>query len=622
MKTTKRSLLASGLAVLVCIAMLAGATFAWFTDSVVNKGNKIQSGSLSIDAYAYDLDKDGTGGFTIEGVNGGKPFTFEEEGQDLKKDPNPILNETLWEPGKSSAKLLKVQNNGTLAAKIKLEFVLTDGGLQDALWFDFIQVKDGQVTGQFTKRPMSELATIAQNLELPVLAGQNVQFILVYGMNEEAGNEYQDKSFSADIAILATQYTEEEDGFGSDQYDKDAEYKAWDGETTDTDWFEQADPDAPSYELDSPEALAGLAQLVEQGTSFKDKTIELTGDVSLGNQEWTPIGNNSHPFEGTFDGNGNTVKNLNPTTNEGYTGLFGTLDNAAVQDVTISGGTVDATTGKTGVLAGQSKGSTIQNVTVDGVTVNGKPSDDSYTGGIVGEGYTGTIDGCTVKNSTITGGNFLGGISGQGYAKINNCTVESCQITGSSWKVGGIIGQLNEGTFTFENLLVKDTVITAGSNGFGAIVGFSNYGNKTFNNCDVQNCTLKKSTSSLSGAAGLIGQIYGQSGNIFNFNDCDVSGLKFESSSSISGIGGFVGNGYWRGFSGVTVNFKDCTTEITNIVSNGTATNAGAFVGDGKSNTFNFTGSNTAVTTDTGITELIGNQGATITGEDTVSFSK
>ena len=52
MKTTKRSLLASGLAVLVCIAMLAGTTFAWFTDSVVNKGNKIQSGSLSIDAYA------------------------------------------------------------------------------------------------------------------------------------------------------------------------------------------------------------------------------------------------------------------------------------------------------------------------------------------------------------------------------------------------------------------------------------------------------------------------------------------------------------------------------------------------------------------------------------------
>ena len=140
MKTTKRSLLASGLAVLVCIAMLAGTTFAWFTDSVVNKGNKIQSGSLSIDAYAYDLAQEGTGGFTIEGVNGGNSFSFEKEGQNLKEDSSPILNETLWEPGKSSAKLLKVQNNGTLAAKIKLDFTVIDGGLQDALWFDFVQV--------------------------------------------------------------------------------------------------------------------------------------------------------------------------------------------------------------------------------------------------------------------------------------------------------------------------------------------------------------------------------------------------------------------------------------------------------------------------------------------------
>ena len=88
-----------------------------------------------------------------------------------------------------------MQNNGTLAAKIKLDFTVIDGGLQDALWFDFVQVKDGQVTGQFTKRPMSELATIAQDLELPVLKDESLQFILVYGMNEEAGNEYQDKNF-------------------------------------------------------------------------------------------------------------------------------------------------------------------------------------------------------------------------------------------------------------------------------------------------------------------------------------------------------------------------------------------------------------------------------------------
>jgi len=85
-----------------------------------------------------------------------------------------------------------------------------DGSLTDALWFDFVQVKDGAVVGAFQKRPMSELETIADGMELPLLANENVQFILVYGMNESAGNAFMEKTFSADVAILAEQYTKEE----------------------------------------------------------------------------------------------------------------------------------------------------------------------------------------------------------------------------------------------------------------------------------------------------------------------------------------------------------------------------------------------------------------------------
>ena len=223
MKGTQKSLLASGVSLLASAALLAGTTFAWFTDSVVNTGNKIQAGNLSIGAYAYDLAEDGEGGFEIEGVNGGNPFKFETEGQDLKTDKNPIISDTLFEPGKSSAKLLKVENEGTLAAKIKLDFTVEDGGLTEALWFDFVKVENGEVKGNFTRRPMNTLETFADNLELPLLEnGDNVQFILVYGMDENAGNAFKDKSFTADVAILATQYTKEEDGFGNDQYDKDA----------------------------------------------------------------------------------------------------------------------------------------------------------------------------------------------------------------------------------------------------------------------------------------------------------------------------------------------------------------------------------------------------------------
>lgn len=74
MKHTKRTLAASGLALVISAALLVGTTFAWFTDSVINTGNHIQSGKLSIGAYAYDLaDAPGDDTFTIEEVNGAGP---------------------------------------------------------------------------------------------------------------------------------------------------------------------------------------------------------------------------------------------------------------------------------------------------------------------------------------------------------------------------------------------------------------------------------------------------------------------------------------------------------------------------------------------------------------------
>ena len=224
MKSNKKSLLASGVSLLASAALLAGTTFAWFTDSVVNTGNKIQSGNLAIGAYAYDLAADGTQSFTIAGVNGGEAFAFETTPQNLKTDKNPIISEELFEPGKSNAKLLKVENEGTLAAKIKLDFTVEDGGLMEALWFDFVKVENGAAVGSFTRRPMNTLETFADNLELPLLRDESVQFILIYGMDENAGNTFKDKSFTADVAILATQYTKEEDGFGSKDYDAQAEY--------------------------------------------------------------------------------------------------------------------------------------------------------------------------------------------------------------------------------------------------------------------------------------------------------------------------------------------------------------------------------------------------------------
>lgn len=229
MKTTKRSMLVSGLCLLLTAVMLMGSTFAWFTDSVTNTGNVITAGNLSIDAYAYDLGEGGEE-VTIPGVNGGNAFTFEKDGQNLKTDTTPILNgEIDWEPGVSSAKLLTVTNSGSLSANIRLNFAVTDGGLMNALWFDFIQV--GATQGQFTKRPMSTLNQLAEAMVMTLKPNDTLRFVLVYGMYESAGNQFQAKTFSADVTILATQAPVEADGFGKDDYDAEAAFSAVSNDT-------------------------------------------------------------------------------------------------------------------------------------------------------------------------------------------------------------------------------------------------------------------------------------------------------------------------------------------------------------------------------------------------------
>ena len=224
MKHTKRALVLSAVVLILSVTLLTGTTLAWFTDEVTNSGNVITTGNLTINAYAFDLTDTGSTGFTVAGVNGGQPFYFATDGQDLNTDTSPIINENNWEPGMTSAKLLTVSNAGTVAAKIKLHFEVS-GDLTPALWFDFVRVEGNNAVGSFTKRPMSTLATFAQNLTLPlVTTGDSVTFMLIYGMDTTANNTYQGKTFSVDVTILATQYNAEEDGFGDSDYDQDAEF--------------------------------------------------------------------------------------------------------------------------------------------------------------------------------------------------------------------------------------------------------------------------------------------------------------------------------------------------------------------------------------------------------------
>jgi len=103
-KTTKRALLLSALSLLMCVSMLIGTTFAWFTDSVTSGTNRIMSGNLDVDVYYGDIEDENS----IEGVD-------------------TLFNGvTLWEPGAVAYENLTVVNKGTLALKYLMSVAFTE----------------------------------------------------------------------------------------------------------------------------------------------------------------------------------------------------------------------------------------------------------------------------------------------------------------------------------------------------------------------------------------------------------------------------------------------------------------------------------------------------------------
>ena len=103
-KSTKRELISSTLAILMCVAMLIGTTFAWFTDTASTAVNKIQTGNLDI-GVEYTLD-----GETWKDLDGA----------------TDIFQKGLWEPGHTEVVALKFKNNGSLALKYSINMNIVD----------------------------------------------------------------------------------------------------------------------------------------------------------------------------------------------------------------------------------------------------------------------------------------------------------------------------------------------------------------------------------------------------------------------------------------------------------------------------------------------------------------
>ena len=245
-------------------------------------------------------------------------------------------------------------------------------------------------------------------------------------------------------------------------------------------WEEAKDVDG-YYEIHNQWQLRWFANQVNI-QKRPNINARLMNDITMDGTEWTPIGTDTISFTGTFEGQGYTISGLTCTdTNKDHVGLVGYAIDATIQNVTVQGATLNGRD-YIGSVCGYLSGGTITNChaveTVIGKT--GREAQSKYRGGIVGYIIGNTnVTGCT-NSGTVSGLNFLGGIVGQAQqATVQRC-FNSGAVTGNSSPIGGIVGFANQATV--QDCGNTGTVTRIGSNeGCGGIAGSAEAGS-------IQNC--------------------------------------------------------------------------------------------------------------------------------------
>lgn len=226
---TKRALLTSVLALVLSLAMLAGSTFAWFTDTASTGVNRIVSGNLDVGLQYWGVGEDGK-----------KTWLTAESSEELF-DEN-----ALWEPGYTQIVYLKVKNNGNLALTYAMQItpvhetvgVNVDGEefkLSDYIKFGWRTFTvDGAGAPVALDREAAQTGvgggaqlgtTLHRQAELPLKAGAEELVALVAWMPEDVGNKANystvQPTIELSLKVLATQAAVESDSF-DETYDEDA----------------------------------------------------------------------------------------------------------------------------------------------------------------------------------------------------------------------------------------------------------------------------------------------------------------------------------------------------------------------------------------------------------------
>ena len=589
-KATKRALLTSVMALVMCVVMLVGTTFAWFTDTASTGVNKIVSGNLKVDIIGAD-DEDHVEKLNFKNAAGA-------EGEAL-----------LWEPGCRYLTVgFRIANKGNLALKWKAEINkdnIVDGKADPTAKDDksLLDVIDFYVVTKAVDGTETAVAIEDFTGKLAANVGKSETYYIKGVMQTTAGNDYQNLTLDGiTITVYATQLNSEVDSFGPN-YDEGAEYPAdvWDGGTATTGGLTAAtDEGTKTVTIDSGKLLAALAQSVNDGKDYSGYTIKLTKNIDLNGIEWTPIGTKgtSNVFKGTFDGDGRTIKNLKISSGD-CVAFFGAVENATVKNLTVEGNV----NGKNaaGIVARVVGGATIENC-VNRATINASDKAAGivmYAQGSSSSNQYGPLSSdCVIKNCKNYGAvnaNKIaaGGIYGwsgdeSGKLKITDCENNGVVTATNTAQAGGIAGNCR--VITVENCANNGTVTSAAN--AGGIVGKNDTKASTITSCK-NTATVVGAEYKTGGIAGtFIGEIKNSSttgndvlvGTLGTTTTKDVNTIEMAAKTQIK-ISAFEGN----------ISLKNVEIDVVNV-----------FVGTG-SREINLSNASVATLTLTGGKDAYGN---------------
>ena len=385
MKAETKAILASVVVIALALTAVSGVTYSWWSDS---ESAEIDISTGGMDVTVTDMTVSESRTTMIDGTSSTETIAH----NDLDTS-SPGFQTSITEPKGDRATSVftvsyKVTFTTTVDALYRIDFSVEGGDS----WISGISVID-------TTGPLGEKLGAWQDI---TSANSPMTLDITATFNADI-----DQSSYSNVTINT-----------SNEIIQAEAITKWDGTTVTA--------ITPKNNVYNGAQMAWIAQQVNAGTSFSGKTFTMMKDIYLDGKNWTPIGDVSHYFAGTFDGQENTIYDISCTvyddgSNE-TAGLFGAIT-GTVKNVNVKGANITSSH-YAGAICGYStdSGSTIENCHVSDATITSKPNQPAggteydngdKVGGIIGYNASGdTVTGCSVRDSVLTAYRDIGGIVG------------------------------------------------------------------------------------------------------------------------------------------------------------------------------------------------------------------